>query len=82
MSFTCTLNEVHSECSVPGIKAWSYMVSILEEKNGSDTELLVFTMTLINKVAHTPHLDLNQRSNLDCTQLQSTGLLYCLLDWF
>ncbi|XP_060767474.1 FH1/FH2 domain-containing protein 1 isoform X3 [Neoarius graeffei] len=32
-----------------GLKAWSYLVDILEEKNGSDTELLVFTMSLINK---------------------------------
>ncbi|XP_046696098.1 FH1/FH2 domain-containing protein 1 isoform X3 [Silurus meridionalis] len=32
-----------------GVKSWSYLVSILEEKNGSDTELLVFTMSLINK---------------------------------
>ncbi|XP_062845769.1 FH1/FH2 domain-containing protein 1 isoform X2 [Trichomycterus rosablanca] len=33
-----------------GLKAWSYLMDILEEKNGSDTELLVFTMSLINKI--------------------------------
>ncbi|XP_066509762.1 FH1/FH2 domain-containing protein 1-like isoform X2 [Hoplias malabaricus] len=32
-----------------GVKSWSYLIDILEEKNGSDTELLVYTMTLINK---------------------------------
>ncbi|XP_072527174.1 FH1/FH2 domain-containing protein 1 isoform X2 [Salminus brasiliensis] len=32
-----------------GVKSWSYLTDILEEKNGSDTELLVYTMTLINK---------------------------------
>ncbi|XP_078067127.1 FH1/FH2 domain-containing protein 1 isoform X2 [Mustelus asterias] len=30
-------------------KTWTNLVEILEEKNGADTELLVFTMTLINK---------------------------------
>ncbi|XP_069757525.1 FH1/FH2 domain-containing protein 1 isoform X1 [Narcine bancroftii] len=30
-------------------KKWTSLVEILEEKNGADTELLVFTMTLINK---------------------------------
>ncbi|KAM9494195.1 FH1/FH2 domain-containing protein 1 isoform 3-T3 [Clarias gariepinus] len=43
------IQAVNTVDSKRGIKAWSYMVSILEEKNGSDTELLVFTMTLINK---------------------------------
>ncbi|XP_062247527.1 FH1/FH2 domain-containing protein 1 isoform X2 [Platichthys flesus] len=32
-----------------GVKAWSYVMEVLEERNGSDTELLMFTMTLINK---------------------------------
>uniref|UniRef100_A0A8B9KB78 Formin homology 2 domain containing 1 n=1 Tax=Astyanax mexicanus TaxID=7994 RepID=A0A8B9KB78_ASTMX len=31
------------------VKSWSYLTDMLEEKNGSDTELLVYTMTLINK---------------------------------
>lgn len=33
-----------------GAKPWSYMMEVLEEKNGSDTELLMFAMMLINKV--------------------------------
>lgn len=32
-----------------GVKPWSYLMEVLEEKNGSDTELLMFAMTLINK---------------------------------
>lgn len=33
-----------------GVKPWTNLMDVLEEKNGADTELLVFTMTLINKV--------------------------------
>ncbi|KAM9766052.1 FH1/FH2 domain-containing protein 1 isoform 3-T3 [Menidia menidia] len=32
-----------------GAKPWSYVMDVLEEKNGADTELLMFAMTLINK---------------------------------
>lgn len=32
------------------MKPWTYLMEVLEERNGSDTELLMFTMTLINKV--------------------------------
>ncbi|KAM4721282.1 FH1/FH2 domain-containing protein 1 isoform 1-T1 [Rhinophrynus dorsalis] len=32
-----------------GTNPWSNLIDILEEKNGADSELLVFTMTLINK---------------------------------
>ncbi|XP_075939274.1 FH1/FH2 domain-containing protein 1 [Anarhichas minor] len=32
-----------------GLKPWSYLMEVLEERNGSDTELLMFIMTLINK---------------------------------
>ncbi|NXF09505.1 FHOD3 protein, partial [Smithornis capensis] len=32
-----------------GAKAWSNIMEILEEKDGVDTELLVYTMTLVNK---------------------------------
>ncbi|XP_067348275.1 FH1/FH2 domain-containing protein 1 isoform X3 [Channa argus] len=32
-----------------GVKPWSYLMEVLEERNGSDTELLMFAMTLINK---------------------------------
>ncbi|XP_053472660.1 FH1/FH2 domain-containing protein 1 isoform X2 [Ictalurus furcatus] len=43
------IQAVNTVDSKRGVKAWSYLVAILEEKNGSDTELLVFTMSLINK---------------------------------
>lgn len=35
---------------VAGALPWANLVSILEEKNGADPELLVYTVTLINKV--------------------------------
>lgn len=34
-----------------GVKPWSNIMEILEEKDGVDTELLVYAMTLVNKVA-------------------------------
>lgn len=40
------------DCSlfcVAGALPWANLVSILEEKNGADPELLVYTVTLINK---------------------------------
>ncbi|KAM4841297.1 FH1/FH2 domain-containing protein 3 isoform 4-T4 [Thomomys bottae] len=33
-----------------GIKPWSNIMEILEEKDGVDTELLVYAMTLVNKI--------------------------------
>lgn len=33
-----------------GCKPWSNTMEILQEKDGVDTELLVYAMTLINKV--------------------------------
>lgn len=33
-----------------GTKPWSNIMEILEEKDGVDTELLVYAMTLVNKV--------------------------------
>lgn len=33
-----------------GTKLWSNVMEILDEKDGVDTELLVYAMTLINKV--------------------------------
>lgn len=33
-----------------GKKVWSNIMEILDEKDGVDTELLVYAMTLINKV--------------------------------
>ncbi|KAM4602315.1 FH1/FH2 domain-containing protein 1, partial [Discoglossus pictus] len=32
-----------------GVNPWSHLIEILEEKNGADSELLIYTMTLINK---------------------------------
>uniref|UniRef100_A0A8D0HBM4 GBD/FH3 domain-containing protein n=1 Tax=Sphenodon punctatus TaxID=8508 RepID=A0A8D0HBM4_SPHPU len=32
-----------------GVKSWSNVMEILEEKDGVDTELLVYAMTLVNK---------------------------------
>ncbi|XP_028256959.1 FH1/FH2 domain-containing protein 3-like isoform X6 [Parambassis ranga] len=32
-----------------GVKPWSYVMDVLEERNSADTELLMFAMTLINK---------------------------------
>lgn len=32
-------------------KLWSNVMEILDEKDGVDTELLVYAMTLINKVS-------------------------------
>ena len=40
-------------CVCVAVKPWKYLTEILQEKNGSDTELLIFTMTLINKVTLT-----------------------------
>lgn len=34
-----------------GTKLWSNLMEILDEKDGVDTELLVYAMTLINKVS-------------------------------
>lgn len=34
----------------PGSKPWSNAMEILHEKDGVDTELLVYAMTLVNKV--------------------------------
>ncbi|CAL8351109.1 unnamed protein product [Merluccius merluccius] len=41
-----------------GVESWRYVMDILEERNGSDTELLMYTMTLLNKtVAALPDQD-------------------------
>lgn len=34
-----------------GTKLWSNVMEILDEKDGVDTELLVYAMTLVNKVS-------------------------------
>lgn len=40
----------HVPCTAAGKKLWSNIMEILDEKDGVDTELLVYGMTLINKV--------------------------------
>ncbi|XP_045438749.1 FH1/FH2 domain-containing protein 1 isoform X3 [Pipistrellus kuhlii] len=40
---------VNCVASTTGALPWANLVSILEEKNGADPELLVYTVTLINK---------------------------------
>ncbi|KAL4642183.1 FH1/FH2 domain-containing protein 1-like [Arapaima gigas] len=43
------IQAVSTVDSKRGVKPWSYLTDILEEKNGSDSDLLVYTMSLINK---------------------------------
>ncbi|XP_074142568.1 FH1/FH2 domain-containing protein 1 isoform X1 [Sminthopsis crassicaudata] len=43
------IHAVNAVANATGAYPWATFVSILEEKNGADSELLVFTMTLINK---------------------------------
>ncbi|XP_056231022.1 FH1/FH2 domain-containing protein 1 isoform X2 [Seriola aureovittata] len=43
------INAVNMVDGQRGVKPWSYVMEVLEERNGSDTELLMFAMTLINK---------------------------------
>ncbi|XP_039077609.1 FH1/FH2 domain-containing protein 1 isoform X2 [Hyaena hyaena] len=43
------IRAVNSVASSTGSLPWANLVSILEEKNGADPELLVYTVTLINK---------------------------------
>lgn len=38
-----------------GAKPWANIMEILEEKDGVDTELLVYAMTLVNKVCFLPN---------------------------
>lgn len=40
----------HPPCCPAGGFPWSYLIAILEQKSGADTELQVFAITLINKV--------------------------------
>ncbi|MBN3321082.1 FHOD3 protein, partial [Atractosteus spatula] len=44
------IQAVNTADSSRDAKPWSYLMEILEEKNGADSELLVFTMSLINKI--------------------------------
>ncbi|KAL7833837.1 hypothetical protein AOLI_G00287970 [Acnodon oligacanthus] len=43
------IQAVNTVDSKRGVKSWSYLIDMLEEKDGTDTELLVYTMSLINK---------------------------------
>ncbi|XP_052022353.1 FH1/FH2 domain-containing protein 1 isoform X2 [Apodemus sylvaticus] len=43
------IQAVNAVASTTGTLPWANLVSILEEKNGVDPELLVYTVTLINK---------------------------------
>ncbi|KAM7332525.1 hypothetical protein ACRRTK_009233 [Alexandromys fortis] len=43
------IQAVNSVASTSGTLPWANLVSILEEKNGADPELLVYSVTLINK---------------------------------
>ncbi|XP_010610532.1 FH1/FH2 domain-containing protein 1 isoform X1 [Fukomys damarensis] len=43
------IRAVNSVASTTGAVPWANLMSILEEKNGADPELLVYTVTLINK---------------------------------
>ncbi|MEQ2188863.1 hypothetical protein GOODEAATRI_019326, partial [Goodea atripinnis] len=44
------INAVNRVDTKRGVKPWTNIMEVLEEKNNADTELLIFTMTLINKV--------------------------------
>uniref|UniRef100_A0A087X3P8 Formin homology 2 domain containing 1 n=1 Tax=Poecilia formosa TaxID=48698 RepID=A0A087X3P8_POEFO len=44
------ISAVTTVDQIQGVKPWTNLLDVLEEKNGADTELLVFTMTLINKI--------------------------------
>uniref|UniRef100_A0A803WA01 Formin homology 2 domain containing 1 n=1 Tax=Ficedula albicollis TaxID=59894 RepID=A0A803WA01_FICAL len=43
------IRAVNAVDQAKGACPWSNLMAILEQRNGADTELLVFTMTLINK---------------------------------
>uniref|UniRef100_H3C7S3 Formin homology 2 domain containing 1 n=2 Tax=Tetraodon nigroviridis TaxID=99883 RepID=H3C7S3_TETNG len=43
------ITAVNAVDSQRGARPWSYIMEVLEERNGSDTELLMFAVTLINK---------------------------------
>uniref|UniRef100_A0A3Q0SK44 GBD/FH3 domain-containing protein n=1 Tax=Amphilophus citrinellus TaxID=61819 RepID=A0A3Q0SK44_AMPCI len=66
-----------------GTKLWSNVMEILDEKDGVDTELLVFAMTFINKVSKY-YLDyfLHQLAEQHFTfrSLVSFFLICCVLD--
>ncbi|XP_056605603.1 FH1/FH2 domain-containing protein 1 isoform X5 [Triplophysa dalaica] len=55
-----------------GVKVWMYLTEILSARNGADTELLIYTMTLINKTLAALH---DQDSFYDVTDcLEQLGM--------
>ncbi|KAK3086683.1 hypothetical protein FSP39_021897 [Pinctada imbricata] len=44
------LSAINTVDSKRGLKPWTNIMCILDEKDGGDTELLVYAMTLVNKV--------------------------------
>ncbi|XP_015258227.1 PREDICTED: FH1/FH2 domain-containing protein 3-like [Cyprinodon variegatus] len=64
------INAVNTVDTKGGKKLWSNVMEILEEKDGVDTELLVFAMTLINKtLAALPDQD-SYYDMVDCLEEQ------------
>ncbi|XP_035988470.1 FH1/FH2 domain-containing protein 3 isoform X4 [Fundulus heteroclitus] len=64
------INAVNTVDSKGGKKLWANVMEILEEKDGVDTELLVFAMTLINKtLAALPDQD-SYYDMVDCLEEQ------------
>ena len=46
------IKAITSVDSRRGLQPWTNIMQILGEKEGADSELLVYTMTLVNKVGH------------------------------
>uniref|UniRef100_A0A3Q4M7R5 GBD/FH3 domain-containing protein n=1 Tax=Neolamprologus brichardi TaxID=32507 RepID=A0A3Q4M7R5_NEOBR len=70
------IRAVNTVAGQRGVKPWSYMMEVLEERNGADTELLVFAMTLINKVSNISKCEKVRSSEV---QTRSLTLLRVLL---
>lgn len=66
-------NMCFSPVVVTGGKPWSYILNILRNDDTGDTEMLVFAMTLLNKVlCHTVHMQVHisrqeQLQNFNCS---------------
>ncbi|XP_062328074.1 FH1/FH2 domain-containing protein 1 isoform X1 [Osmerus eperlanus] len=68
---TLLIKAVNTVDGKRAVKPWKYLTEILQEKNGSDTELLIFTITLINKtLAALPDQD-SFYDVTDCLEQQS-----------
>uniref|UniRef100_A0A674CR89 FHOD1/3-like FH3 domain-containing protein n=1 Tax=Salmo trutta TaxID=8032 RepID=A0A674CR89_SALTR len=57
-----------------GCKQWSNAMEMLDEKDGLDTELLVYVITLINKVQHNRRLGLVLRCTVPSESIHTTWL--------